>query len=146
MGSEEWWSLHRWLSARWTDCVRAWKSICNIVSWIPALWCDGDWDWVFIYRMLHHKLNNMADNFDRYGHHTDSSERAAEMRIAAALCKRISDGMYWKDPPIGPWMTRFNRWHGDRNKAPYWYNEYMIKQDIRILHSMLTKKIRYWWD
>jgi hypothetical protein len=116
--------------------------------WFRIIWNDRDWDWTFIYVILEHKLKSVADHEERFGHHTTSARDAHDIRIAAELCKRIRNS-YWKDPPIGPWMTRFGKWPGDPDKAPYFYQEYMeymIEQDSAMLHDLLHKKARRWWN
>ena len=121
-------------------------SIRNLMYWLRIIWKDRDWDWTFIYVILEHKLKSVADHEERFGHHITSARDAKDIRLVAALCRRMHSQEYWKEPPIGPWFFHSCKKKLERNKAPYYYDEYMRNQDSAMLHNLLHKKVRGWWN
>jgi hypothetical protein len=125
----------------------------NLIVWFKVIWRDDDCDWAFIYYILGFKLKRMAKFFKKYGHHVGSERDTHEMAIAAELCRRISLDDYQRlcvrgTPRLGPWLQwdskkiKTNSW----KEPPFMYDDYMIRQDLKFLHDLLTKKVRGWWN
>lgn len=114
--------------------TRPFRRIRHVVAWIPFLLDDYDWDHVYLYRMMAHKLDRMAKSIG----HGSWGGRARRIRVAAALCRRIAAEDYMRvEPPIGPYS------HGI---AIYRYEEAMTKQDLELLAKYMVRYSRGWWD
>ena len=147
------WTCVYWLTHPKYAIQSFFERIGKLIRYFPIIWCDEDYDWTYIYCLLAYKLQRMSDGFYEWGHHVNSDNYAREMKIAAALCKRIADSdyiflnkdSYCGNPKLGPWLQQGMKWKG-HNQAPYFYDDYMLKQDLEYLHRLLTRKVRSWWD
>jgi len=66
----------------------------NIIYWLPVIWKDRWYDWVFLTMILEHKLQQMGKETKVRGCQERSPEKAAQMLVCADLCKRIRDDEY----------------------------------------------------
>lgn len=150
-------------STIWNRIMILWGKVCNVISWVPIIWNDEDFDWSYTYRIMEVKFRRLADCMEN-GHCLHGYKYAKEVRIAAALCKRITDDRYlFSEPPIGPWhhVSPIHVQSGQYFAFPFisyprevtvkeyrrrWYEEYMLNQDLEYLHRYLTKKVHCWWD
>lgn len=144
-------------AAIWSEIMGFVYRIRNVISWLPALWRDSDFDWTYTYKLMEIKFRRLAKVM-KNGHCLHGGKMAKEALVAAALCKRITDddyGLYLPGyaPPIGPWWHTGGTtpWTSSRKTTrkeslQRWYSEYMLTQDIDYLHRYLTKRVRCWWD
>jgi len=68
--------------------------IGNLIYWLPIVWKDRWFDWIFMVRILEHKMRRMAKMTKERGWQECSPEKAAQMLVCADLCKRIRDDEY----------------------------------------------------
>jgi hypothetical protein len=98
----------------WTDviyplrCVK--YGLINLWLYLPVIWFDRDWDHAFLLALWEFKFRRMAEYHTRHGHSTSSSSRAAELRLAAALCKRIHEDAY-ADIPQAQHNAKWGKTH-----------------------------------
>lgn len=146
--------------------IRFVKGLCFKIKalfyWLPFIWKDRWWDWIFIIQLLEAKLRWDAKHYKKHGHLISNEKQAKQMLIAAALCKRLADGNYnlffskkwvpnseeenkeglflFNDHLEGEWIGPFA---GDN-----WikYEDYMIQQDLDYLFKILNKHLQTWWD
>lgn len=64
----------------WDLCRHPFLQTAQVISWLPILWRDRDWDHSYLMRIIHHKLNRMADHIDEHDMHTNSKEVAQTIR------------------------------------------------------------------
>ena len=118
------------------------RGIRNLWRWFPLIWQDCDWDQDYIYRLLKKKLELMSRT---HGVSMGWPEEQEKMKVCIALIERIQaddyfDMDYVLDKKNPKSLMEFPR------MCAYDHNEYMIKQDVRLLFSILQKNIRCWWD
>jgi hypothetical protein len=70
------------------------NGIPNLIKWFPIIWKDRDWDFYFIFVLLHRKLKNMEKHIRSYSHHTNSEKDADQIKLCVDLLKRILDDEY----------------------------------------------------
>lgn len=58
------------------------RKIKNIISWLPILWKDEDFDYSYFLYIVEFKLNKIADHMEKHNFHTESLQRANEIREA----------------------------------------------------------------
>lgn len=90
-----------------------------VARWLPVIWWDADFDHAYLWRVLAHKLTRMAIYAERHGHLASSPRQAREMRVAAALCRRIEADDY---PPGS------------------------AQRDLDYLTTLMRRKALTWWD
>lgn len=66
----------------------------NLIKWFPIIWKDRDWDSNFTYDIISFKLNNMADHYEKYGHHVGAEYDASRMRLCVRLIQKLKDEYY----------------------------------------------------
>lgn len=150
-------------------------SIKNLIVWFPLIWRDRQWDYIFIYRILHKKLSLMEKFIRKDGIHVRNIQDADKMKTCILLLERLMNDIYhdqafkkhyekWGDP-----LMRFiDCEHEDCHEIIFDYKnvktekdekqktkefrrcikheEYLMKQDSELLFKMLHKHIRTWWD
>jgi len=70
------------------------RSIRNVIRWLPIIWKDRDWDSYYIYEILKFKLQNQANYIGKQNRHTRSKRDAEIMRTCVKLIQRIQDEYY----------------------------------------------------
>lgn len=113
-----------------------WRGLQNLWRWTPVIWDDYDWDWTAIARVLEFKLKKHAELEEKYGHHINSLKDAKQMRICAALLRRLQDDNYWENA-----VKRFGR-------CPHAAHAATAHQraDQKYLGFLLGKYLTNWWD
>lgn len=115
----------------------------NLWIWLPIVWKDRDWDWVYLDRMMRFKLLRMAEGCAKYSYHSGKEKDVRQMRVVAELLRRMDDQPYYDNADA--------RVNGDRRlrvkgESP-WVRHIcgQEKQDDELLGKMLSKHMRGWW-
>ena len=108
--------------------------IRNLIRWLPIIWSDKNWDWVYLAKILEFKLRLMEQNFRKYGHHADSDRDARTMLICAELLKRLQ-----ADDP-DDLTPMFGEVHG------FVIHVQRMTEWEQMLGRYLGKNLRRWWD
>ena len=144
--------------------------IKNLVNWFPIIWNDRQWDHSFFYEIMRFKLNKMEKYLRHNGHHIGSEKSANKIKVCVMLLNRLMEDnyhdlifrphdkkwgeskMYVKDdgyveidyPNVKTDEDKVNQKKDFRNRMSG--VEYLNKQDLDYLFSILNKHIRNWWD
>lgn len=137
-----------------------------LVSWVPVIWNDSQWDWGYLIVLLRHKLFLMEKYYGSglpYG--VDHLKKARDIKIARVLCDRIIKSDYhdsatkhvgdldWtinsdmtltfsiKNSPEKDPFKAMVLWETASNKA-----EIQEKADFEYLLNHLSKNLKHWWD
>jgi len=143
--------------------------VSNLVNWFPIIWNDRDWDYHFIYIILHKKLKRM-ENSIRYAPFVNAEKRADEIKLCVNLLDRLKKDVYidmTEKSFIKRWgKCKFNTTEKNILNIVYEkdpeniyktkrdkelrcrmnHEEYLINQDLSMLFNTMTKCIRGWWD
>ncbi len=104
------------LNHRWVESIKSLK------YWLPVIWQDRDWDYVFIFILLHHKLKGIDLSKTFIG----GNREQKYIEIAVLLLDRIIEDDY----SGGNWKSDIN----------------LKNQDIDYLFHILSKHIQKWWS
>ena len=154
--------------------MRIFDSIKNVIRWFPIIWNDRDWDYYFLYIILHTKLSHMEKYIRKHGHHIGCERDADNIKVAVSLLDRlIKDDhldnamkqhrekwgrMKFNFIDIDGNGSRLETTYGkakteeDRKKAEKEFrrcakhSEYMLERDLDLLFKVMRKHIRHWWD
>ncbi len=132
---------------------------CNVrrvFYWLPTIWKDRWWDDAFVLIILERKLRYDIKRYEKYGHLANKERDIKNMKIAAALCKRLIENKYnvffwheWVDESDGNIFAGHmeGEWIGEF-AGDNWvrYDDYMKKQDLDYLCKILSKHLFEWWD
>lgn len=152
------------------------RSVKRIAYWLPVIWRDQDWDHVYLWRVLAHKLSSMERFFDGDAAISAGAKKTARrIKEARCLCERLRDevhygkaffGYYgkWGEPNV--WFSKYDESHGllhvnvhprakterEIKMATKEYamrqdtEKYLIEQDLARIGEILAKYSRGWWD
>lgn len=107
--------------------------VVNVVSWIPFLWNDYDYDYSTILRLLEYKISRLRKHVEKHRMHTCWAKDAKQMRRAELVCKRLYKGNYYQ---MAEHLSI-------RDSVDY--ENYMYRQDLEYLGHILKRNIRNWW-
>lgn len=99
------------------------RGIKNLIRWIPIIWDDEDWDWVYLSLIMEAKMIWMAKHFKDHNIVTDSENMSKELLICVEAMKRMRDSNL---------------------KSKYWYQQ--EEECQRLLGKIIGRKFRCWWD
>lgn len=152
------------------------KEFClRLRDYLPLLWSDRDWDWIFIVRLLKLKLERTSAALAK-GHLVCSPKRAVEIKRLAYLLDRII-----KDEYNDYYYAQVEKKYGDlemkslptdnprlaelvmdrpgarrgtpeyleehkRAMRAFKHAEYMRQQDINYVFDQMKRKLQMWWD
>jgi hypothetical protein len=146
------------------------QGIKNLINWFYIIYFDRDWDYCFLYKILHHKLKSM-ENF-HYSNNTfavNSERTAKQIKIARILCERLIDGDYLENAMI-PYDNKYDSgvilgskpvegkpgwsqlvFSEDKKQNELYrhcskHSDYMENQDKNYLFEWMKKHIDGWWE
>jgi hypothetical protein len=150
------------------------RGIKNIFIWLPVVWKDRQWDFYYLFIMLHKKLSLMEPTI-RNGHHVAGDRQANDIKTCRLLVKRIIDDNYhenafmhherkWGELELD-WLptddSKYCQLKIERTNAKtekekeeerkasnrlYKHMEQMKDQDVKLLFKIMSKKGLSWWD
>lgn len=74
--------------------VESYRSIKNIIRWIPTLWKDKDWDGYFIYEIMKKKLEHQRKELVGANRHTEVWRQNRDITICLNLIERLQNDYY----------------------------------------------------
>lgn len=148
------------------------KNYKRMFKWLPVVWNDREWDYLFLLDILKYKLENDSVYYENDGVTVNSKKVAKQMKMCIALIDRISKDDYSMfmldklDEKYGEFiflpteregytsLTRENLKDNEKLHEQYRkdskrfmeYEDYMRKQDKEYLFDTMKKHIFRWWD
>jgi hypothetical protein len=129
--------------------IQVYKNIVRIIEWIPILWKDRDWDYAFILRLLHYKLERTRDCIVRNNIIVDANKVADEINHSLEQLDKIIN-----NEADDEWYKHFTESHPDGHYGePCMSCKYLLSL-TEIKENMLwydfwidlRLNIRGWWD
>jgi hypothetical protein len=148
---------------------RIYYGIENLISWFFIIWKDRQWDDVFVYILLRHKLRRMSKYFRKHGTSISASKDADNVDKCIKVLDRLINSDYtslayngfykrWGEPEILLDGRSIKIVHSNvvdskterQFKGEYKHisnrEGYLRKQDVDYLFRLLSKQILNWWD
>lgn len=149
--------------------------IKNLITWLPIIWNDRQYDYWFIYDILHKKLSLMEHFIRNYGYHVRAEQDADNIKTCVLLLKRLKDDDYhenafkqhrekWGEINFD-WLksdrkdlSKLNISHDNIKtekdkiqerkdfKAACEREDFLKQQDLDLLFTLMGKHIQTWWD
>ena len=85
----------KWHLVFWNFIKRTIRKTTNVIKWIPVLWEDENWDYIFLLRIIRHKLQMMEDFF--YSDRAYSAEAqiiGLDIKMTKKTVDRLLDNEY----------------------------------------------------
>lgn len=110
------------------------QGIKNIITYLPVIWNDRQWDYNYLFKLMHRKLELMEKHYDKGAMFIPSPKVTRRIKTCRLLLKRLADEDYYQ----------VNSWFYNKHEA---HNaDYLQKQDLELLLKYLNKYVLYWWD
>ncbi len=150
--------------------------IQNLITWLPIIWQDRDWDHWFLYKILQFKLKQMAKLQKEYGHSVNSERYANQMQVCINLLDRLINDNYTTNvmkPHEKKWgecnmvfiplpenselcslsfsvekaITKEEKEKENKERMNlYKHSNELQKQDLDMLFQNMRKYVEGWWD
>ena len=128
-----------------------WRQFLHVVSWLPALWDDRDWDHAFLYIMIREKLSRMRTSEIEFG----GKEHADQMKEAVGCLDRlIRDDYVAKDwaahekkygSPLGAKRDGIRAGVSASVRRIGKKEDELIKRDLETFVRIFADHSREWW-
>lgn len=87
------------ISIPWNDRdyfhpIRCYQKVCKIISYVPILWNDWDWDYVCLYNLMAFKLKKMKEHHRECQTIADWETVANEIEVAEGALRRLAADDY----------------------------------------------------
>ena len=165
--------LKRLIRYGWSDFK---CGILNLVIWFPVIWKDRNWDYLYIFTILHKKLSLMERFIREDGIHVKHKQDADKIKTCILLLDRLMEDEYFEnvfsnhDKKWGYPDYNFTPIEGDKGSCSIKVTrkhtntkeeieqerkefrrlspkpEKMKKQDVEYLFEVMGKYVREWWD
>lgn len=116
--------------------------ISNIIRWIPIIWSDYHWDWVFLARIMEYKFRKMA-NILQNGNHVDCEKDAAQCLECADILKRLIDDNYAEECGYD---ENYETLSQKQKRQVFIDANKKQKIDLKRLGYLIGKYLLCWWD
>lgn len=136
------------------------RRVHHIAKWLPVLWSDNDWDYLYLYQVMQFKIKCMREHQLKHRIIVDYKKVAHRMFVAEQLLKRLLDQDYvtkeyedyherhphvWEESPRGM-ILKGDPAGWPELKKLHEKEKYLEEQDLDYLFKILRKYIRTWWD
>lgn len=136
--------------------IQFYEFIVRLWKWLPILWQDRDFNYIFFYKIMYHKLYQMRHSMQTYSYHLDKQNSVKQITIALCLLDRIIKDDYcakdWNDYWLKYPSTLFSEivrdksWKEDVTIKNLIKKEHEIKQyDLEYFFKHLKKYGTKWW-
>src|ERR1700722_4007252 len=75
---------------------RGYRRVKQTIAWIPVLWKDEDWDYVYLFEVLRFKISRMRQEIEKNKRYLGYEKNVRDMKIAEGLLARMGfSDFYW---------------------------------------------------
>jgi|SRR5690606_25902912 len=130
--------------------------IKNIRLWLPILKEDQQWDYVYLYEVMKHKLELMEDLQRTVGNSVDAKVYADEMRLVIEALDRLikedylpsEANEYYENITVEEFVNRKEMTDEEREEHIAWFKkeEESKDKDRKFVFEYMEKNIERWWD
>ena len=101
--------------------------IKNLWKWRKVIWNDRDWDYGFLFKIMHAKLSFMQKEFETTNICVGQDKDAAQIKQTVELLYKLIADEYWK------LSEDFSKEHECKQK------------DLDTLLTIISKNVWRWW-
>ena len=144
------------------------EGIENIILYLPTIWQDRNFDYVYLYRIIHKKLEIMEKHMkSEHCWDANAEKTAKQVRICKNLLKRLVESNYLNsalsnyhkkygvyitfeqcedNPKLRKMVDKSSPRQRKMLDKAYKHSDYMEQQDLDMVFKIMHKYIRGWWD
>lgn len=111
------------------------NGIRNLRYWLPIIWGNRNWDYYYLFAILHHKMRAMVRVWENNDVYIGQEKDLKHMKICYNLLDRIIKNEY-------------PQYRADikTNRTYFFMNDYLLQQDINLLCKLIAKHSQKWWN
>jgi hypothetical protein len=136
------------------------RRIKRFWGWLPILWKDEDWDYVYLFEIMRYKISRIRKDIERVDRHTDCQETIKTMKEVEELLTRQSFSNYYYE-----WFEKVNgncqcvEENQEITSNGVWKNPFcenclellkakneLENEEFAKLWEMIREHSRSWWD
>lgn len=122
----------------WISVRRFLRNIRKVIKWMPIIWNVQSWDFAFIFDLIEHQIESMAQSIGE-GHSADRGVHRAELEYVLVLLEKMQnfDGEhcpYYIDDSAIPVSTRMR------------VAQDAYEKDMKKMFDYMVKHYNRWWD
>lgn len=135
----------------------------NLIKWLPILKKDEQWDYMFLEKVILHKLKLMKDFYDSGQNYTVADDTVKELNITINALERLLKGDYIHFPEgkaprmevldsesdglFSELQTIYHEDFGEEMvNEVYRKSEKDEREDRELVYKMLKENSPSWWD
>jgi len=130
----------------------------NLVTWLPSIWKDRQWDYYYFYSLLNKKFNLMEKHFRKYGHFVGAEKVANIIAQIKEPVERLMKDDYYEDPLDGEGIDfsfgergKFERRELSQEERDLIHKAFeeearLKEKDKNLLFDLLKEHIDTFWD
>lgn len=130
---------HGWFYAIYREPVIWWQNLCHIISWVPVLWRDRDWDHSYLLIMMHEKLCRMRRYHNESRLIGDWDKIAKQILVAECALDRLIKDEYMD-------YINYDKLGIAERQSAFIREEEMRKQDLNLFATEFVRHVRGWWE
>lgn len=128
--------------------------IKNIITYIPLIWNDRDWDYSYLDMMIKFKLKRMSKLLTKNNRHTCTEQNVKQINFCIKLLDRLEANDYTHpdyekvlEERIVVGVFDINKLYTEEEFKVWmeWENHWKSR-DRRLLYCVFNKYIEEWWD
>ena len=147
-----WWPICRYFEDIYRQIRWFPANILRLISYLPIIWQDRDWDYAYVLYILQHKLRRMHKRWDSSPRYVGGHKDKLNMRQCLIILNRIikddyisreCDIAYIPDVELNKvWDKKWGKkFHSAADRA-----REKEKADWDSLWIILSKELGKWWD
>ncbi|MFA5153071.1 MAG: hypothetical protein WC554_10960 [Clostridia bacterium] len=125
-------------------------SVKNIIKWIPVLWKDREWDYMFLYEIVYQKIHNMRKYHEKANFFVGVENEIKWMKVCEKLLRILIDSTYWEDEydnkPLNIRKMNLTDVYLKLYEKNNGRTDIREEKAKRLLFKILSWRVEYWWD
>lgn len=151
------------------------SNLVKLLQWIPIIWRDRDWDYIFLLKIMRFKMKRMHEHFEKYGQLVVTSQMVHQLQFCEKKIDEILEDNFIKaemDAHTEKWGELNTDWYdtetpglsrldlyrpGAREKGLedqereesqelYHLEETRREKAVELLFAVMRRNLRRWWD
>ena len=102
---------HGWFYAIRMEPVHFCHNVMRVISWLPFLWDDRDFDNAYLWRTMRYKISRMREHISEHRIHEGWEQTVGEMEVAEYILTRLIEDKYCE-----------KEWDEYHKKYPRWFD------------------------
>ena len=95
--------------------------------WYKVIWQDRDYDFIYIYKILEVKIDNIIKRYEDYKYFEGQDKKLENLRICKGCLVRLIEDEYWQ-------------------RGDYIEEDKIRNADLKLLLTTLFEDMQGWWD